>query len=173
MNFYRCSSLLTVMVVLVGFSEDSKRGDFLPHKYYLSNTDIEIKEKQIECALKFFADDLEASLTAFSGHKWVFEKDSISAESEELLSQYIQQTFQVSSSKKVLDMQYVGFENDYDHAWIYVAFHVKRVKNLGIKMTSLFREFPEQRHLVHLKKGAKKWSSTLHKDRNSVEFALE
>ena len=136
------------------------------HPFHISVTDIVHKpeEKAIQMTVRLFLDDMEQGLRVFTGNEEldIYDRaDSVFL--SETLGKYILQNLSLST-KKPLELQYLGFEYDQDVIWCYLE--VKKVKpftQLQISNRILNDTFDDQENLVHIQKNGKVKSLRLSK----------
>lgn len=145
------------------------------HPFHISVTEIVHKpeDKVIQMTVRLFLDDTEQGLREFSGNQDldIFNKAD-SAYLTETLGKYVLGNLSLTT-KKALDLNYLGFEYDNDVLFCYIeVVKVKPFDHLTISNTLLTSTFDDQENLVHVKKGGKVKSLRMSRtnDRESLEW---
>jgi hypothetical protein len=141
----------------------------LAHPYYISVTEVEYrsKEKELGLSCKFYTDDFEEALKAFSKEKADLSKGDKS-KNQKLISEYIGRHLKISISDKPLQLRFMGFENDQEATWCYfMAENIEPFKNIEIESDLLYEVKNEQVNLVHVTvDGNRKSGKLSHPDKN-------
>jgi hypothetical protein len=124
----------------------------LAHPYYISVTEIEYagRDRELGVSCKFFSDDIEGALKAYSNNKVDILKGD-KATNGKLLDAYIRKHLGIKVDGKALDPQFLGYENDQEATWCY--FSVKEMpapRNVEIFINLLYEYRSEQVNMVHV-----------------------
>lgn len=133
-------------------------GENPAHPFHISVTEILHKpeDKSIQMTIRLFSDDLEMALREFSENQDldIFKKED-SAYLTTLIGKYVLENVSLST-KKEIELNYLGFEYDNDVIYCYVeAMKVRPFEQLTIRNTLLTSTFDDQENLVHVKKAGK------------------
>lgn len=128
------------------------------HPFHISVTEIKDnrEERAIQMTVRLFLDDLEQGLREFSenGELDIYNRED-SVYINEVLEKYILANLSLTT-KKPLQLQYLGFEYDSDVLWCYVeAVKVKPFTELTIENSILISTYEDQENLVHVRKNNK------------------
>lgn len=131
------------------------------HKYYASLAHVNWNEKgrSAEVAIKVFADDLEAALTAERGRRVRLD---VTPDVERLVEAYITANFLVANeSGDPVALAWVGMEPDADAVWIYLeAAAPNTLSGWRIHDKVLFDRFSEQVNTVNVSQLGRKITLT-------------
>ena len=145
------------------------------HPLHLSHAEADFNRTmgKLEVALKVFADDLEARLTARAGHRVSLEKTP-PAEFDALCLAYLAETFTVKSRDGTpRSIQWVGREfNDAENRlWFYFEVSLPEgVEGARLRHAVLTDEFSDQLNSVLVRDGQRSVTLTFFPDR--VEKAV-
>ncbi|MGQ0829111.1 MAG: DUF6702 family protein [Bacteroidota bacterium] len=121
------------------------------HKYYFSFTEIRVDTQKatLNVSCKVFTDDLEVALNNAYGKKIALADVKQNKEAQNLLNKYIEDRFKISVTGKVLELEFVGYENEADVTWFYME--VPKFAEKGavtVQNSILFETFPEQTNVI-------------------------
>ncbi len=124
-----------------------------PHPFFVSVTEIQhnSQTKTLEISCKIFTDDFEKTLRQnYKTHVDLLNaKDK--AAMDTLISRYIKQHLQIITDGVLLNLKYVGFENDQEAVWCYFQVeNVAKVKTIDINNNLLFEYKKQQTNLLHV-----------------------
>ncbi len=135
---------------------------FAEHKYYVSNTIIEMNSRTnlIEVTSKIFTDDLERALGSSDQNPLRIgdERESITVNG--LIENYLRKNLKIKFDGHDVNMTWVGKEVESD--MIYVYFQISDANNFSVaevSNSSLFELFPGQINRVDLRFNG--WTKTL------------
>ncbi len=143
---------------------------FAWHKYYVSVTEINVKNDHLEIIIRTFPDDIENVLSDTYGIK----ADLSKKQTKSLLKTYIQSHFILwTDHDRQLSYKYLGFTLEDGFLVLLLKadlppdIHILKVKN-----TLLFDMYDEQKNVVHFIEGKKKESYILVKEEPVATFHL-
>jgi hypothetical protein len=118
------------------------------HPFYVSLTQIEhnTQNKSLEISVRIFADDLQKALQQYRKAAKANSNDN------ELLLFYLQERLKMWVNGRQANMLFWGKEEEGEATWCYLE--VKQtplLKTLTIENQLLFKEFPGQVNMIHLK----------------------
>jgi|GEM_PF-844255 len=142
------------------------------HPFHVGLTDIEFnpKTETYQVSIKLFTDDLEKGLEDFSGMSLDLVDSELSAESDSVLSKYVDRHFQIRSTSKI-DLQYIGSEKDYDVTWIYLESNKKEAATeINVSNELLMSVYSDQTHIIHYTLNGEIKSDLIHSEKTIAYF---
>lgn len=144
------------------------------HPFYVSVTEITHNEssKNFEVITKIFTDDFEHTLRIANPNVRI---DLIRMEMYEqmspLVEKYIRQHFQIIVEKKIVALNFVGFEQEEEGILCYFeSAPVNTPKTIEIKADLLYEYKKEQLNLFHVRVQGKRISQKLNYPKNKIVF---
>jgi len=143
---------------------------FAWHKYYVSVTEIDIKDDHLEIIMRTFPDDIENVLHDLYGIK----ADLSQKTTQKFLEDYIKTHFLIyDGQNQPITYQFVGTTLQDNFLVILLQAPIPpNLKELQVKNTILFDMFDEQKNIVHFIKGTQKSSYILIKKDPVAVFEL-
>jgi len=122
------------------------------HPFYVSVTEINhnASEQTLEISVKIFTDDFENALKKEYGKPVDLIKPSRKALADSLVADYLKKNLRLKANGKVLQMEFLGYENEMEAVWSY--FEIKNVpapNALEINNTILYNFLNQQINMVH------------------------
>lgn len=150
---------------------------FVPHKYYVSTTDMYYKpdEQQLQLVVRVFTDDFSKALSIYTGEEISLDPDSQTIEvTKQHITSYFKDYFVVNDLPKSTSFSFVGWEYKQDQTHMYASFNnMPEIKALEWSNTFLFDAFPEQKNIVTLSTAMGKKSFLHTQDQNFAQFNFE
>lgn len=125
----------------------------LIHPFYLSVTEIShnASSKSLEISCKMFADDLEAIIEKNNKITLDITTGKDKPSFDKLIPEYISNHLKLSVDGKPVRMNYVGFENDNESAYVYFeVMSVASAKKIEVNNTILHDFTPQQINILHI-----------------------
>lgn len=125
------------------------------HPLHLSVSDIKHnpEAKSLEIIQRLFVDDLEDALRHKNTGKVNILNPADPDRMSALISQYVQQHFQLHLNGKQAPVKFLGYEIEGDAVWAYMEVsNVRKIKSIGIQHTVFFELFDDQVNLVNVEK---------------------
>lgn len=124
------------------------------HAFHISVCEIELDENthSLEISQRIFLDDLEESLTLWSGQTGI---DVINPKSKEeldaMIGLYVTERFNLTINGRQQDLQYLGAKVKGDVMMVFLKVKpVKKIKSISIENTVLMELFADQINLIHM-----------------------
>jgi len=157
------SRVIVAFLVVTALSSS----DVLAHNYFVSicTMDYNQKEQSLELTFKLIAHDLEKTIQETNNVTLRLGSDKESPQSNEIITAYINEHFQVVVENDKLNLQFVGKETELDES-LYLYFEIEnvtKVKELVIVNTILVHSFDEQENILHLNVGDAEKSEVFNK----------
>ncbi|MFT4024475.1 MAG: hypothetical protein QM664_11900, partial [Flavihumibacter sp.] len=96
-------------------------------------------------------DDFEKALGNSAGFTVDLTNPKDSAQTNQVVFQYLQQHFQVKVNGKPVKLQYVGYEKEREAAWCYMQVQeVPAVSSIDINNSILYDAFDKQINIMHV-----------------------
>ncbi|MDA0888634.1 MAG: hypothetical protein O2918_03535 [Bacteroidetes bacterium] len=147
---------------------------FVPHKYYVSTTDMYYKpeKQQVQLVVRVFTDDFSKALSKHVGASIALDPDNKADDDMEvLISNYFKEHFVVYGLPTDSYFSFVGREYKQDQTYLYASFdHVPEMDVLEWSNTFLIATFPEQKNIVTLTTSTAKKSFLHTKEVNFAQF---
>jgi hypothetical protein len=145
------------------------------HPFFVSVTEIQHNSKAriLEISCKIFTDDFEKTLRQnYKTHvDLLHPKDK--AAMDKLISGYIKHNLQIISDGAVLNLQYVGYENDEEAVWCYFQVeNIANIKTIDINNNLLFEYKKQQTNLLHVTVNGIRKSTRLNNPESKVSFTF-
>ena len=146
------------------------------HKFYVSTSSVTFLEDQssIHITTKIFIDDMQDALRQ-TQHSIKLDPDSNPQLVDSLTLDYLKQHLLIKQNQKVLPLNFVGKEYDFDLA----TYHLEILTNsliidsLMITNTVLFDLFEDQKNIIHFKSNNYRKSYLLHIGKSSVTIPIK
>ncbi len=143
---------------------------FVWHKYYVSVTEIYIKEHKLEIIMRIFPDDMENALK----DNYSLKSGLMTQKAKAYLEWYLNDHFEISADGKVLPYTIEGvLQEDGFFIILMQAQKKKNIKQLCITNTVLTGLFDNQKNILHFLHGDQKQSFILQKPDLSVCIDLK
>jgi len=141
---------------------------FTTHKYYLSLTQIEFKEKSksLQIIINVFMDDIELALNKDNNIDLKLTTKQELKDNDKYFKTYLNNklSFKIDGVKK--SFNYIGKEYDGDLVFFYLEIEdIPEVKNIEVSNKILIKYFEDQQNLVKTKIGKINKSVLLTKDK--------
>jgi len=124
------------------------------HKYYISLCEIEYLEekKAVQIILGVFIDDLEFTLNKDYDTNLYLATEREFEDIDEIYESYLNKNFQVTLNEKPAPYTFIGKKYDDDIVRFYLEIpNVTVLHSLGIRNTSLLRDFESQQNIIKIK----------------------
>ncbi|QXP73655.1 hypothetical protein H0I31_12465 [Tenacibaculum sp. AHE15PA] len=135
---------------------------FSVHKYYISLTEIEYKEKtqSVQMIMNVFIDDIENAINKdYNVDLQLTTKDEFK-KVDKLFFNYLQKHFRVKINDTNVTYRFIGKEYDGDIVYFYLEIeNITNIKTIEIQNDVLINHFPEQQNLI---------KTSIKKDRKSL-----
>jgi hypothetical protein len=147
---------------------------FVPHKYYVSTTDIyhKPKQQQLQLVVRVFTDDFSRALSAYAKQDISLDPDTQPADIvAQYISNYFKDRFIVHEPTETTSFSFVGWEYKQDQTHLYASFDdIPEMDILAWSNSFLFDVFPDQKNIVTLSTSMVKKSFLHTKDQNYAQF---
>lgn len=148
------------------------------HPYFVGVTEVEIKPntKSVEVACKLFTDDIQSAVLHSTGKRFnAFQNDS---QQLKILATYFLSHLKIFANDQhskyfVIPLNLIGFEIQGESVWMYAEGQseiLKDTKKVKVFNSMIYKEHPEQIHIVHFKQGTLKKSGQLRNPESQIEF---
>lgn len=139
------------------------------HKFYVSVTQIEYKEdqKSLQIISRIFIDDIEEVLRKRYDESLVLVSEKEEAQINQYLDRYLQQKLSIVVNGKEVAFTFIGKEYDNDLVLCYLeATDISSLESITVSNLALMDFFDEQQNIIHVKKGNKRKSLILEKEKD-------
>ncbi len=147
---------------------------FSVHKYYISLTEIEYKEKtqSVQMIMNVFIDDIENAINKdYNVDLQLTTKDELK-KVDELFFNYLQKHYKVKINDTNKTYRFIGKEYDGDIVYFYLEIeNITNIKTIEIQNDVLINHFPEQQNLI--KTSIKKARKSLFLDKKNDKGLLK
>ena len=173
-KWFLTSCFIFVAISFIGAKDRlSYKTENIFHPFFVSITEIQhnSKARTLEISCKIFTDDFEKTLRqSYKTHvDLLCPRDK--AEMDKLISGYIKAHLQVVSDGALLNLQYVGYENDEEAVWCYFQVeNVAKIKTIDINNNLLFEYKKQQTNLLHVTVNGITKSTRLNNPESKVSF---
>jgi len=124
------------------------------HAIHVSVCDIDydVKKQQLEISHRIFLDDLEVTLSSWSGEPVDVMNPSDPKELSRMIGRYLDEKTSYTLNGKLATAKYLGSEMEEAVMYCYqVITNVKKIKKLKVRNTALIESFGDQSNVVHIK----------------------
>ncbi|WP_299246657.1 DUF6702 family protein [uncultured Aquimarina sp.] len=139
------------------------------HKFYVSVTQIEYNEEQksLQIISRIFIDDIEEVLKKRYDENIELVSEKQEAKVDQYLSTYLNQKLAITVNGKEVFFSFIGKEYDNDLVLCYLEIeNVTSLQTISVSNQILMDFFDEQQNIVHVKKGKKRKSLILEKEKD-------
>ena len=161
-KYIKKPALITIFLVLTAFAW---------HKYYVSVTEIDVKNDKLEIIIRTFPDDIENILH----DNYQLDADITDKKIKPYLEDYLRSHFELFVNDDApLDYQFLGTTLEDNFLVLLLQAKLpKNVDNIKVKNTLLFDAFDEQKNIVHFIKGTDKQSFILVKQDSEAVYSVK
>lgn len=143
------------------------------HDFYVSITEIELKQDFAQISMRVFTDDLEYALKKENSEPFYLNRSSDFEKNQHAISKYLNQRFSLVSASKAHTIEWIGHEIEEDVIWIYGETAILKTTLLEIKNSVLMDYFEDQQNMIHLKRADGFDSKLCSKRSSTIRFSLE
>ena len=154
-----------VLLIFVVFTCISFKA--IPHKFYLSVTEIEYKKdkKDLQIISKVFIDDFQNVLEKRYEESITLSKDEESGPVKELIQKYLKSKLHIYVDGKEVALKYLGKKYDKDQLVLFIeGENLEPFKEISITNAILIDLFEDQKNVVNVKVNNEIKSLMLRKD---------
>ena len=158
-------SLFVVLFKLLG----------LVHPFHVSVCDVVVNDaaKAIQISQRIFLDDFELALNNSFDARLIIDEPSTSDLRDSLIAIYLEKHLKIQVNGKEKMGNYLGSEFEEDGIWCYIEIEgIKKVKDVQVISTVLFREFDDQANIIHFSSGTYEKSVRLDDKNPEVIFTV-
>lgn len=144
------------------------------HEFYVSITEMEIKQDTLQISVRLFVDDLEYALNERNDAPVFLNDPSNEPKNFIKIRDYVSDHFSAGDAAKPKKAEWIGHEYEDDVCWVYGQVPVSR--DLGIlfvKNELLMDVYSRQQNIMHLKSGDDYETKLATKDNSEVRFVLK
>lgn len=166
-HFARLCVTATLWVTLLGLTSTK-------HEFYVSITELNVRNDTLQIAIKVFTDDLEHTLKEVTGNAVFLDNNSDHDRVFRTIRDYCDQKVDISNAAKAYALTWIGHEYIEDVTWVY-AYTIldSDSKMLFVRNTLLGDQFHDQHNMIYLRQGETVLSKLCTKSRPEVRFVLE
>lgn len=123
----------------------------MKHEFYVSITDVYVKNDSVQIAIKIFTHDLEETLKEATGTAIFLDNSTDQQVAFKAIKSYCEPRLEVANASKNYRLEWIGHEYEDDVTWVY-AYTIKdsEASILSIKNTLLQHGDHPQHNMVHL-----------------------
>jgi len=139
------------------------------HKFYVSVTQIEYNQEQksLQIISRIFIDDIEEVLRKRYDETIELVSEKEEAKIDQYLSTYLNQKLGITVNGEKMFFKFIGKEYDNDLVLCYLEVeNVPALKTITVSNQALMDFFDEQQNIIHVKKGKKRKSLILEKEKD-------
>ena len=157
-------SFVVILIALLGFNS---------HKYYVSTSLYNFNEdsNSLQITMKIFKDDFTNLINKKEGIELDKVEDLNSTKIKSKISKYLFSNLSLFFDNNEYKAVYLGAKEDTEMFTFFLEIeNLPSYKLIKLKNTVLFEMFNKQQNIVHFKKGTKKRSFVLRKDKGFATF---
>jgi len=139
------------------------------HRFYVSVTQIEYNEEQksLQIISRIFIDDIEEVLRKRYDESLVLVSEKEEAKINQYLDRYLQQKLRIVVNGREVAFSFIGKEYDNDLVLCYLEVtDISSLETITVSNFTLMDFFDEQQNIIHVKKGNKRKSLILEKEKD-------
>ncbi|WP_299219912.1 DUF6702 family protein [uncultured Aquimarina sp.] len=139
------------------------------HKFYVSVTQIEYNEEQksLQIISRIFIDDIEEVLRKRYDETIELVSEKQETKVDQYLSTYLNQKLAITVNGQEVFFNFIGKEYDNDLVLCYLEVdNIPSLETITVSNQVLMDFFDEQQNIVHVKKGKKRKSLILEKEKD-------
>ncbi|MDH7445043.1 DUF6702 family protein [Aquimarina sp. 2201CG14-23] len=139
------------------------------HKFYVSVTQIEYNQEQksLQIISRIFIDDVEEVLRKRYDENIELVSKTEEAKIDQYLSTYLSQKLTINVNGEEVHFNFIGKEYDNDLVLCYLEVeNVLSLETISVSNQALMDFFEEQQNIIHVKKGKKRKSLILEKEKD-------
>lgn len=160
------STYCLVLILCLSFS-------IFKHPYYIGLTELNYKtvNKELQISIRLFSHDLEEAMSKHTQEKIDLLNPKDKDKADSLLLHYINETLDIRYNQKKIHPTYLGYEKEEESVWAY--FELKNLsapKQVRVTNTLLYNAFPNQTHIIRVKRDEKSESKKITNPEKTVEF---
>ncbi len=125
---------------------------FAFHDFHVSVCEVyhNPDSNSLEISMKIFTDDLELAIRQYSDGEFTLLDTEAKNVDSDMLEKYLNQHFQILIDEKDTQLEFVGFEFDYDVILCYLeGKKVRKISTIEIKNEVITEVFADQINLTH------------------------
>ncbi len=144
------------------------------HAFYVSITELEVKNDTLQISLRLFTDDLERALNDRTDEKVFLNEPRETAKNFVRIRDYASKSFIVSNAAKPDRIEWLGHEFEEDVCWVYGEVALSPDQNLlFIKNELLMDIHDRQQNIIHFTTSEGIETKLATKGYSEVRFALK
>ncbi len=139
------------------------------HKFYVSVTQIEYNQEQksLQIISRIFIDDIEEVLRKRYDETIELVSEKEETKIDQYLNKYLNQKLTITINGEKMFFKFIGKEYDNDLVLCYLEVeNVPPLKMITVSNQILMDFFDEQQNIIHVKKGKKRKSLILEKEKD-------
>ncbi|NQV52943.1 MAG: hypothetical protein HQ500_07155 [Flavobacteriales bacterium] len=145
-----------------------------PHAFYVSITELEVKNDTLQISLRLFTEDLERALNERTNEKVFLNEPQEMPKNFVHIRDYVAKNFIVSNAAKPDRITWLGHEFEEDVCWIYGEVALSPEQNLlFIKNELLMDIHDRQQNIIHFNTSGGIETKLATKGYAEVRFALK
>ncbi len=155
-----------VLILCLSFST-------VKHPYYIGLTELNYKtvNKELQISVRLFSHDLEEAMGKYTQQKIDLLNPKDKAKADSLLLHYINENLGIIYNQKKIHATYLGYEKEEESIWAY--FELKNLsapKQVRVTNTLLYNAFPNQTHIIRVKRDEDSESKKITNPEKIAEF---
>jgi predicted phosphoadenosine phosphosulfate sulfurtransferase len=160
-----------LLIIVAAFATSFSSGK---HEFYVSITELNIKNDTLQIAIKVFTHDFEEVLKETNQQAIFLDHTSDSDKTMRHIKDYCSDRFKILSATKPYEITWIGHEFKQDVTWVY-AYTIldHNSKMLFVKNELLSGHFHDQHNMVHFKNDKTTQSELCTKDKPEVRFIIK
>lgn len=144
-----------------------------PHPFYVSVSELRYnsKNKLLSVSCRVFANDMEEVLKKNTKQSFDLLDKKNQEKSNIFFENYFKKNFTVNINNKILNLTYVGFEQEEEAIWVYLKLeNIAAFKKVTVDNTILYDYFSEQSNIIHFYYDNNRQSNKLSNPDSKHEF---
>lgn len=143
------------------------------HEYYVTITELNLKNDTLQVAVKIFTDDLEQAIEQETGEGLFLDHSTSNEKALEVVSGYEGRHIKFSSDEQGIPITWIGIEYDADATWLYgFALLPKGTVVLEVKNDLMIDQHHEQQNIIRLTNGSSMQTQICTRGQSLVRFPI-
>lgn len=162
----KASFLIVVVISMLFFSS-------MKHEYYVTITELNLKNDTLQVAVKIFTDDLEQAIERETNERLFLDHSTSNEKALKVVSSYEDRHVKFSNDDQDLTTTWMGIEYDSDACWLYgYALLPKGTKMLVVKNDLMIDQHHDQQNIIRLTNGSSTQTQICTRGQSVIRFSI-
>jgi len=145
----------------------------MKHEYYVTITELNLKNDTLQVAVKIFTDDLEQAIVRETNERLFLDHSTSSEKALDIVSKYEDGHLKFSNGKQSIPTTWIGIEYDADATWLYgFAVLPEGTVALEVKNNFMIDQHHDQQNIIRLTNGSSTQTQICTRGQSVVRFPI-